>query len=128
MHGHSLALCARRDLSGPSKGRVPWIASPTLPAWWAVGALKSSSASLYHTRHKTSFAGNKHGPIHYSISFLPTKAQKSVTGVTMKKRQNFLKKNLGRKGKEAKSLQVAGGVFKGLVLDALGKCILLIKK
>lgn len=48
--------------------------------------------------------------------------------MTMKKCHDLFK-NLGRKeAKEAKALQAAGGQFKGSVPDALGKCILLIKK
>lgn len=61
--------------------------------------------------------------------FFGNKSSKNQSLVRLKKLQNFFKKKkLGRKGDEGKSLQVARVLFKGSVLDALGKSILLIKK
>lgn len=59
---------------------------------------------------------------------LSTKVQESVTVLAVgKKKTEFIKKIKSRKFKEAKSLWVARGLIKGMVLGALGKCILLIK-
>lgn len=75
---------------------------PLLPVWWGFNLLFLSTTP--------GFSVSKHRQTHFAASFyffLAAKAQKSVTGTTMKKCHDVLK-ILGRKeAKEAKSLQVA---------------------
>lgn len=107
------------------KDKVPHTTFPPLPAWWGFKVI-----FCFSLPHQALLETNTDGHIllPLSISFLAAKAQKLVTGTTMKKCHDLLK-NLGRKeAKDAKSLQVAGDLFKGSVPDALGKCALLIKK
>lgn len=105
--------------------KVPHTTFPPLPAWWSFKVI-----IFFSLPHQAFLETNtdRHILLPLSISFSAAKAQKSVTGKTMKKCHDLLK-NLGRKeANDAKSLQVAGNLFKGSVPDTLGKCILLMKK
>lgn len=83
--------------------------------------------------HKTGVARNKQGPTHSAVCFFLFFSVNKSSGIShccgcgKKIMTEFIKKIKSRKFKEAKSLRVARVLIKGMVLGALGKCILLIK-